>query len=118
MWRSKNKGRFAAEINEEIDRTLEVLNAINSSGRMDYGGYCELHDTIYEVGDFEFNQLHPMTPEEFKKEMEFIASRTREDGYDQEDRHRAADCLMMAVLEEHGYQDGCEVFEKMPKWYA
>lgn len=107
-----------ADVESDVDEAIRVLDAINSSGRMDYGGYCELHDTICEVGDLVLKQLPPMTPEVFKKEMEFIASRTREDGYDQEDRHRAAYELMMAVLEEHGYQNGCEVFEKMQKLYA
>ena len=62
--------------------------------------------------------MTPMTPKDFKEKMAFIASRTIEDGYDQEDRHRAADYLMMQVLEELGYREGCDVFDKMPKWYS
>ena len=29
---------------------LRILDAINSSGRLDYGDYCDLHDAILEIG--------------------------------------------------------------------
>ena len=29
---------------------LRILDAINSSGRLDYGDYCDLHDAISEIG--------------------------------------------------------------------
>lgn len=30
----------------DVDETLRILDAINSSGRLDYSDYCELHDAI------------------------------------------------------------------------
>ena len=29
---------------------LRILDAINSSGRLDYGDYCDLHDAISAIG--------------------------------------------------------------------
>lgn len=29
---------------------LRILDTINSSGRLDYGDYCDLHDAISEIG--------------------------------------------------------------------
>lgn len=56
-----------------------------------------------------------MTPEEFAAEMARIA---RDAKGDPEAAHSYADKLMLKVLEQHGYGEGCAVFEKMDKWYA
>ena len=37
------------DVEEAIDETLRILNAINSSGRMDYEDYCNLHDAICTI---------------------------------------------------------------------
>ena len=41
--------RPVAEVNDEVDEALRVLNAIRSSGNLDYGDYCELHDVISAI---------------------------------------------------------------------
>lgn len=55
----------------------------------------------------------PMTPAQF----EVLMRATAADG-DPEGRHRDADALMVEVLRSLGYGAGCDVFEKMGKWYA
>lgn len=56
-----------------------------------------------------------MTREEFKERMQFIAENPN---YDPEYRHHAADNIMCEALRDFGYEDGIDIFEKMPKWYA
>lgn len=56
-----------------------------------------------------------ISPDEFANQMEKISK----DMYgDQETSHMYADSLMCYVLNQLGYQEGVEIFEKMPKWYA
>lgn len=55
----------------------------------------------------------PMTPEEFAAGMRQCDAIPSE-----EESHKAADALMMALLESLGYGEGVEVFRKMFKWYA
>ena len=54
-----------------------------------------------------------MTPEDFARAMDEIAN-----NIDPEDSHILADRLLVKVLIEHGYDEGCAIFESMPKWYA
>lgn len=54
-----------------------------------------------------------MSPDEFKEAMEKIAISD-----DCEIRHCHADDLLIHVLRERGYGDGCDIFEKMEKWFA
>ena len=37
------------EVNDTVDEAIRILNAINSSGSMDYGDYCELYDVISAI---------------------------------------------------------------------
>ena len=37
------------EVSDAVDEALRILNAIQSSGRLDYGDYCELHDAISAI---------------------------------------------------------------------
>lgn len=60
----------------------------------------------------------PLTPEDFKEQMEEIAHSGQARYYDCEPRHRDADMLMCNVLRSLGYGDGIDVFENMGKWYA
>ena len=54
-----------------------------------------------------------MKPQEFKELMEQL-----ENLDDPEEAHARADILMCEVLNELGYSEGIQVFEKMTKWYA
>lgn len=54
-----------------------------------------------------------MSPEQFDAKMREIAAQ-----WDQEGRHAEADELMVEVLRSLGYGAGCDVYEKMSKWYA
>jgi hypothetical protein len=56
-----------------------------------------------------------MTPAEFKRKMLEIADTVE---VDQEQAHCEGDDLMIEVLRQHGYGEGCRVFNKMEKWYA
>lgn len=56
-----------------------------------------------------------MTQEEFKTEMEELATSDR---LDEEERHRAMDHLMCEVLRSLGYGDGIDIFDNTAKWYA
>ena len=55
-----------------------------------------------------------MTPDEFSGKMAEYAS----ERYDIEEGHVRADALMVEVLRSLGYGQGCEIFEKLWKWYA
>jgi hypothetical protein len=57
--------------------------------------------------------MKKITPLEFKKRMEELASMC-----DEESAHAEDDKLMEQVLEERGFKDGVEVFKRMLKWYA
>ena len=41
--------RTAIEIDDAVDEAIRILNAINTSGRLNYGDYCELHDAICSI---------------------------------------------------------------------
>lgn len=57
----------------------------------------------------------PMTPDEFAKRMKHLA--TSNPG-DPEYFHRDADCLMMNLLNQLGYQDGVKIFSETKKFYS
>lgn len=62
-----------------------------------------------------------MTPKEFADEMRRITNEElhKHDPYwDTEQIHIEMDSLMCSVLEDLGYSEGVDIFEKMPKWYA
>lgn len=56
-----------------------------------------------------------MTPEEFAAAMREIARTTRGDI---EIAHALADKLLCDLLRALGYEQGIEVYEELPKWYA
>jgi len=37
------------DVEEAVDEAIRILNAINSSGRMDYEDYSKLHDAICTI---------------------------------------------------------------------
>ena len=39
------------EVEEAVDKAIRILNAINASGRMDYGDYSKLHDAICTISN-------------------------------------------------------------------
>ena len=43
------KVRSIKEINIAVNEALNVLNAINRSGRLEYGDYCELFDALESI---------------------------------------------------------------------
>ena len=53
-----------------------------------------------------------ITPEEFAVEMKRISEENQPDT-----GHKKADYLMILILRHYGYGDGCDIFEKMQKWY-
>jgi len=53
-----------------------------------------------------------MTTKEFADKMKEIATLG-----DKETRHMLADDLLSDCLKELGFHEGCEVFNKMQKWY-
>lgn len=57
-----------------------------------------------------------MTPDEFAAEMRFIYD--RQDRSDIEADHIEADKLLLKMLRELGYGQGCDIFEEIDKWYA
>lgn len=68
-----------------------------------------------------------MTRHQFKAAMIELAERVEDEArragwlaYEgcQEEAHRDADMLMMEVLRQHGFGEGCRVFLKMNKWYS
>lgn len=60
-----------------------------------------------------------LTPEEFAIAMAQIKTGVCYDRmYDQEDQHFDADELMCNVLRSLGYDEGVDIFDSMPKWYA
>lgn len=54
-----------------------------------------------------------MTPAQFRQKMKRIAQLK-----DIDERHKRADALMVALLDELGYGTGVELFNEMEKWYA
>lgn len=56
-----------------------------------------------------------MTPEEFAARMRTIEA---ERGGDPEAAHGAADELLLGALRALGYGEGCDVFERLDRWYA
>ena len=41
--------RRAQEVSDATDEALRILDAIHSSGKLDYGDYCDLHDAISAI---------------------------------------------------------------------
>jgi hypothetical protein len=58
-----------------------------------------------------------MTPDEFRDAMQKHYDEAKR-SEDYSNPHSAADNLMISVLYNLGYGDGCKIFQKMPKWYA
>jgi hypothetical protein len=56
-----------------------------------------------------------MSPTDFATRMQFIQSQSSKD---REGAHSDADELLVAVLRELGYGKGCDVYERMVKWYG
>lgn len=55
-----------------------------------------------------------MTPAEFADRMK----RVSDECDDTEIAHSIGDGLMLEILREAGYGEGCDIFEAMDKWYA
>ena len=58
-----------------------------------------------------------ITPEVFAERMRNIQE-LYSDYHDTEERHQAMDRLMCELLQELGYGEGIDIFEKTNKWYA
>lgn len=56
-----------------------------------------------------------MTPQEFAAEMSLISIK---DGWDIERMHMEADELLITLLRQMGYTEGCDIYEKMERWCA
>ena len=39
----------AQSVSGAVDEVIRILDAVNGSGRLDYGDYCELHDAISSI---------------------------------------------------------------------
>lgn len=39
----------AQDVSDAVDEALRILNAIHSSGRLDYGDYCDIYDAISAI---------------------------------------------------------------------
>jgi len=61
----------------------------------------------------EFDDDETISPSEFKRIMEKYFKEE-----DTEDGHRYADALMLKVLRQFGYGEGCDIFDAAYKWYA
>ena len=62
-----------------------------------------------------------ISPDEFKTRMQWIingASRRPDRLIDIETLHGDGDDLLIETLRSLGYEEGCDLFDKMPKWYA
>ena len=59
-------------------------------------------------------QKGAITPQEFARKMRQVG----EQNADVEICHKAADELLLEVLRQQGYGEGCDVFDSMNKWYA
>lgn len=57
----------------------------------------------------------PLTPRAFANRMESIRDKWSKD---RECMHVEADELLVEALRSLGYGDGCDIFERMDKWYA
>lgn len=53
----------APEPCEDVEEALRTLDAINSSGRLDYGDYCDLHDAISSIEIPEPHEIPSVQPE-------------------------------------------------------
>ena len=51
---------------EDVEEALRTLDAINSSGRLDYGDYCDLHDAISSIKIPEPHEIPSVQPEQRK----------------------------------------------------
>ena len=60
--------------------------------------------------------MSKLTPEQFAEQMKPIAKYASE--IDEEVAHLKADELLMQVLREQGFGEGCDIFDKMDKWYG
>ena len=67
-----------------------------------------------------------MELEMLANDAEYFAERMRairlahdlDDGYDMEVCHRMMDQLMCEMLRNLGFEEGIDIFESTPKWYA
>ena len=41
--------RPVAEVNAAVDEALRILNALNGTGQLEYGDYCEMFDAIEAI---------------------------------------------------------------------
>lgn len=60
-------------------------------------------------------EVRKITPLEFRDQMDKIA---RECGRDEEVAHSRMDALMCRVLQEQGFREGVQVFDRQSKYYA
>ena len=56
-------------------------------------------------------------PAEFRFRMQECYILAERDG-DEERAHENADLIIIELLRSLGYEEGCDVFEEMPKWYS
>lgn len=67
---------------------------------------------IWAMEDTAFKD-DPFCPGAFEYEMKSI-----EEMEDIEQKHRVADAILICFLRRLGYEKGCDVFDKMRKWYS
>lgn len=51
--------RPTQEVSDAVDEALRILNALQSSGRLDYGDYCELFDDIAAICGADMREATP-----------------------------------------------------------
>lgn len=56
-----------------------------------------------------------LTPKEFRARMAGIRKAHFDDT---ETLHAEADTLLSETLRKLGYEDGCDIYDNLPKWYA
>ena len=70
----------------DVDEALRILDAINSSGRMDYGDYCELHDVISMIS------AEPKTGHWIPRNSFLLQYKCSECGWESEKYNYCPDC--------------------------
>jgi len=58
-WYDVNALKALQSAQPDTYEALRILDAIRSSGRLDYGDYCDLHDAISEIGGCKEDAVEP-----------------------------------------------------------
>ena len=49
--------RPVEEVDAAVDEAIRVINALNGTGRLNYGDYSELHDTICAISSADMREV-------------------------------------------------------------